>query len=263
MTSTAPAPSIVLQITDIHLRAADGDTLLGVNTWDSVAAVVDQALAERRPDALLVTGDIAHDPLPDLYLAFHRWLQDRYDGPLLALPGNHDVLGNMGPLASRDRLLLPGWHIVALDSHVDNEPQALVSDADLAVLEAACADAGGEHVLVATHHPPVEIGCPWLDKDRIQNGLELLEWMAEHSTVKAMVFGHAHQELEFTHRHLRLLGTPSTCIQFEPGSRTFAVDERKPGYRWLELWADGTVTSRVRRVEDYPLTIDRTAFKPA
>jgi Icc protein len=259
---TGSDPQHLLQITDVHLRAAASETLLGVDTWHSVSAVLDQALAERTPDALLITGDVSHDPLPDLYARFYGWLKARFPGPLLVTPGNHDIAGNMGALLEADRIELPGWQVIALDSHVDDEPAALVGDNDFAALRDACGNAADDHVLVATHHPPVAIGCPWLDRDRIQNGPELLEWMSEHSTVRAMVFGHAHQELSFTHRHLRLLGTPSTCIQFEPGSERFSVDEQKPGYRWLALFADGSVSSEVRRVEDYPLRIDRSAFSP-
>ena len=252
----------VLQITDVHLRAVAGETLLGVDTWHSVAAVLDQALAEHRPDALLVTGDVAHDPDPAVYARFYGWLKARYPGPTLVTPGNHDIAGNMGALLENAHLELSGWQVLTLDSHVDDEPQALVSDADLAGLEAACNRSANAHLLVATHHPPVAIGCPWLDRDRIQNGHELLEWMAEHGRIKALVFGHAHQELDLAHRQLSLLGTPSTCIQFEPGSNQFSVDEQKPGYRWLLLGEDGSVRSEVRRVADYPLEIDRSAFRP-
>lgn len=263
---SGPNTQRLLQITDVHLRAISGDTLLGVDTWHSVEAVLDQALGEHQPDALLVTGDVAQDPDPDLYARFYGWLKARYPGPTLVTPGNHDIAGNMGALLETEYLELPGWQVLPLDSHVDDEPQALVSDADFAALEAACNKSGNApgkvHLLVATHHPPVEIGCPWLDRDRIQNGHELLEWMAEHGRIRALVFGHAHQELNLKHRHLSLLGTPSTCIQFEPGSSRFSVDEQKPGYRWLLLGEDGSVRSEVRRVADYPLTIDRSAFKP-
>ncbi len=252
----------LLQITDIHLRAAAGDTLLGVDTWHSVAAVLDQALGEHQPDALLITGDVAQDPEPDVYARFYGWLQARFSGPTLVTPGNHDIAGNMGLLLETQRLQLPGWEVLPLDSHVDDEPQAAVSAAELLALKAACNKSANGNLLVATHHPPVEIGCPWLDRDRIQNGHELLEWMAEHGRIRALVFGHAHQELNLEHRQLSLLGTPSTCIQFEPGSERFSVDEQKPGYRWLLLGEDGSVRSEVRRVEDYPLTIDRSAFEP-
>ncbi len=259
---SGPDPEHLLQITDVHLRAAPGATLLGVDTWHSVAAVLDQALAERTPDAVIVTGDVSHDPEPDLYARFYGWLKGRFPGPLLVTPGNHDVAGNMGALLEVDRIELSGWQVIALDSHVDDEPGALVSPADFAALRQACTDAAPDHVLVATHHPPVTIGSPWLDRDRIQNGQELLEWLSGHSTVRVVVFGHAHQELSFTHRHLSLFGTPSTCIQFEPGSEQFSVDGQKPGYRWLTLHADGRVDTEVRRVEDYALHIDRSAFAP-
>lgn len=253
----------LLQITDLHLRASATPTLLGVNTWDSAEAVLVQALTEHRPDALLITGDVAHDPHPEVYERCRRWLDRHFDGPLLVTPGNHDVLSAMAELATPDVLELGGWTVVALDSHVDDEPGALVGDADLEALREGCAASKGEHILLATHHPPLDVGSPWLDRDRIQNGAELLEWLAEHTKVRAMVFGHAHQELAVDHRQIRLLGTPSTCVQFAPRSAAFSVSEQKPGYRWLELGADGSVRSQVRRVDDYPLTIDLTQYKPA
>jgi len=253
----------LLQITDLHLRASENDSLLGVNTWHSADAVLTSALAERRPDALLVTGDVAHDPHPEVYTRCGRWLDARYDGPRMVIPGNHDVTAAMGSLAGPPVLELGSWTVVALDSHMDDQPGALVDETDMEALRAGCLAARGAHVLVATHHPPVAIDCPWLDRDRIQNGVELLEWLSEHTTVRAMVFGHAHQELAFAHRQILLFGAPSTCIQFEPRSVTFSVDERKPGYRWLELQEDGSLRTRVRRLEDYPLTIDRSQFKPA
>jgi Icc protein len=257
----ARAPLTLLQITDVHLRAEPGVTLLGVDTWDSVNAVLDQALAEAQPDAVIVTGDLAHDPLAEVYERFATMLARRYAGPVMVLPGNHDVLAQMAGLVVVRRLELPGWTLVALDSHVDDEPGALVDRNEFEGLKQACREAESDNLLIATHHPPIEIDCPWLDKDRIKNGAELLEWMSEHGTIRAMVFGHAHQEIDSKHRHIHLLGTPSTCLQFAPRTQHFAVDERKPGYRWLYLGVDGTVSSEVRRVADYALSIDRSQFK--
>ena len=249
----------VLQISDVHLRREVGDRLLGVDTWDSVVAVLDQALGERSPDALLVTGDVAHDPEPRVYARFKALLAERFSGPVLMLPGNHDVLAAMGELPAA--LELDGWTVLALDSHVDDEPQAEVDQRELSRLQEACRTAAGEHVLVATHHPPVDVGCPWLDKDRIQNGEELLEWLSGHGAVKAMVFGHAHQIVETSYRHISLLGTPSTCFQFAPRSERFAIDVEQPGYRWLQLGADGSVGSEVVRLDDYALNVDLTQFR--
>jgi Icc protein len=251
----------VLQITDVHLRAEIGERLLGIDTWDSVNAVLDQALTEARPDALLVTGDIAHDPVPEVYQRFETLIRSRYDGPVLMLPGNHDVLAAMGERAATKSLDLGAWVVLALDSHIDDAPQASVDEDEFALLKTGCMQSRDKHTLVATHHPPIDVDCPWLDKDRIQNGNELLEWMSEHSTVRAMVFGHAHQVVESSHRRIKLLGTPSTCMQFAPHTDRFALDDQPPGYRWLNLERDGGVSSTVRRVADYPMTIDLSQFR--
>src|SRR4051794_38072646 len=52
----------ILQITDLHVLPSTGQRLLGVDTAASLDAVLSAALAERSPDALIVTGDIAHEP---------------------------------------------------------------------------------------------------------------------------------------------------------------------------------------------------------
>ena len=55
---------------------------------------------------------------------------------------------------------------------------------------------------------------------------------------------------------LRLLCTPSTCVQFAPGSENFRADDKAPGYRWLELHPDGRIESAVSRVSDFDFEID-------
>ena len=255
--TTANALTTVLQITDVHLRAGPDRMLLGVDTAHSLRAVLSQALAEGAPDALLVTGDVSHDPEPAAYERFASIVAEHFQGPMLCLPGNHDLGAPMRGLLSEPCVLhLGDWDVIGLDSHVDDMTEAGVSEEDLARLHACLRDAGPRHVLIATHHPPVNVGCPWLDKDRIQNGPELLESLSEHTSVKGMVFGHAHQVVESVHKDIVLLGTPSTCFQFAPNTQRFAIDDTMPGYRWLHLSAAGDVRSEVRRVADYPLKID-------
>jgi len=241
----------------VHLRADPSARLLGVDTTHSLRAVLDQALTEATPDALLVTGDVSHDPEPAAYQRFAAILAERFQGPVLCLAGNHDLAAPMAELMAEPSVLqLPGWDVIGIDSHVDDEVEATLTARDMKDLEENLSNAGRRHVLIATHHPPLEVGCPWLDKDRIQNGQELLESLSEHPGVKGMVFGHAHQVVESVYRDIVLLGAPSTCFQFAPNTQTFGIDDTMPGYRWLYLDADGTVRSEVRRVADYPLTIE-------
>ena len=55
---------------------------------------------------------------------------------------------------------------------------------------------------------------------------------------------------------LRLLASPSTCVQFAPGSEEFQVDRSAPGYRWLRLHADGRLDTGVSRVTGIHFEVD-------
>jgi 3',5'-cyclic-AMP phosphodiesterase len=47
------------------------------------------------------------------------------------------------------------------------------------------------------------------------------------------------------------MATPATCAQFVPGSADFAIDDRPPGYRVLELMPDGSIATEVCWLETY------------
>ena len=66
---------------------------------------------------------------------------------------------------------------------------------------------------------------------------------------RAVLFGHVHQAIDEQHDGVQVIGTPSTCRQFMPGSESFAVDDRPPAYRQLELNDDGTIESTLVWVE--------------
>lgn len=245
----------VLQITDCHLVVEDA-LLIGVDTQASLEAVLAQAVDERTPDAIIASGDLAHDPLPDVYARFLDTIRACSDAPLLCLPGNHDVLASMSVLP-RERLDLGNWSIVPFDSHEDDKTPALVTEADRRQAPDAIGRTAAEHILVAAHHPFVEVNAPWLDRDRIQKPEELVEWLAEcsqpGSRLRAIVFGHAHQEVTGHCAKVPVYGTPSTCFQFKPGSQQFALDDEHPGYRWLELAEDGGLATEVRRVTTFAI----------
>jgi Icc protein len=264
------APARLLQITDTHLLADPAATLLGVDTAATLTAVLDQALAEHLPEAVLATGDLAHDPDdPTAYERFRQLVEARYTGPLLTLPGNHDVGATLqAALPTAGSLRLGPWEVLTFDSHRDGQAEAGFTAGDRRALEVRLQAAAGDHLLLACHHPPLPVGCPWLDKDCIPEGTEMLESCAAAarrpagapSRLRALVCGHVHQAFAAAHAGVDVLATPSTCFQFEPGSRRFAIDRGAetgmPGYRWIELGADGRVESCVRRLRGAPLNID-------
>ena len=258
-------PLAVLQISDLHLLERPGDRLLNVNTTASLNAVLDAAFAQRRPAALLVTGDIGHEPERKTYERCLGLLRERHSGPLLCLPGNHDRLAPM--LAAglpTAPLTLGRWWVAGWDTHADEQAKARFNPADWQALRSgveAAVGAGVPFCLIATHHPLIDLGCPWLDKDKLDRADELLECLAGMASVRALAFGHAHQVVDGRYGRLRLLGAPSTCFQFKPGAKAFAVDDAAPGYRWLHLFDDGRLRTEVRRAEGFPMTIDLSQRK--
>ena len=249
---TPPPVQSVLHITDLHLLGDEESRLLDVNTTATLRAVLGSARRERQPAALLVTGDIAHEPFVATYRRCLEILGEFHAGPLLCLPGNHDLLAPMAEAGMpMEPLDLGAWRIVGWDTHEDDRPGAILNQGSWRALQEEI-DAADDHLLVATHHPLVDVGCPWLDKDRLGNAPELVECLAQASSVKSVVFGHVHQTVESRHGDMALLGTPSTCFQFEPHSLEFGLDRCAPGYRWLHLSDDGSLRTEVRRIKEIP-----------
>ena len=75
--------------------------------------------------------------------------------------------------------------------------------------------------------------------------------MREHSNVRGVLWGHVHQSLDSFVHGVRFMASPATCAQFLPGSVDFAIDNRPPGYRVLELMPDGTIATEVCWLESY------------
>ena len=80
-----------------------------------------------------------------------------------------------------------------------------------------------------------------------------------HPQVRVILWGHVHQEFAQRRNEVLLLAAPSTCLQFLPGSERFAVEEIPPGYRWLDLYPDGTLKTGIERLAQMPGSIDLSA----
>jgi len=241
----------ILHITDPHLYAdADGE-LRGVRTAESLAAVLRAACTEAAPDAVLVTGDIAQDESRAAYERF-RDLLAGCGVPVWCLAGNHDDPGHMGELLAAAPFTFGGvvaagdWRIHLLSTWAEGEVGGRLSAETLAAVEADLTARGDAPALICLHHHPVPMGSRWLDGIGLAEADGLLQLADRHTQVRGIVWGHVHQDLDRRRNHYRLLATPSTCRQFMPGRDEFAVDDRPPAWRWLELGADGSLDSRLR-----------------
>lgn len=241
-----------LHITDTHLVGDENGSQRGVAVLASLRAVLARAL-QADIDAVLLTGDVVHDDP-----AGYEWIRREFaaDGcPVLCIPGNHDE-----PQAMRRMLAgapfrhggvhdFGAWRIVMLDSCLPGRVEGLLREAELRQLDTALATAADRHVLVVLHHHPVAIGSDWLEPIGLVNAGEFTDIIDRHPGVRGILWGHVHQVFEQSRRNphgeLRLMASPSTCVQFAPGATDFALDDKPPGCRLLCLQDDGRIDTEI------------------
>ena len=253
----------VVQLTDTHLCRERGGALLGMDTDHSLQAVIDLVRRERPAlDLLLGTGDLADGGARAAYdrlqVYFNQLTPANY-----WLPGNHDSRPEMEAAASIATRLCKeirsgSWQILLLDSQIPGKVEGLLGEKELALLDGAllCAEEEQLHTLVCLHHQPVVVGCRWLDEQMIADADAFFAVLDAHPGVRAVLWGHVHQEVDRQRNGVRLLASPSTCVQFAAGSDAFRADDRPPGYRWLELYPDGGIETGVSRDRDTRFEVD-------
>lgn len=254
-------PALLVQISDSHLFAEADGTLLGMNTRDSLQKVIELVQAQQpQIDLILATGDLSQDGTLESYKLF-RDLTGQLNAPARWIPGNHDEPQVMAEAAVQSALLEPvvdigNWRVTLLDSAVPGSVPGYLQDEQLQLLARSLSEAPERHHLVCLHHHPVSIDCAWMEPIGLRNPEAFFEVLDRFPQVRAVLWGHVHQEIDQLRNGVRLLASPSTCIQFEPRSEDFAVGEQAPGYRWLRLMPDGRLETRVERVTGLDFTVD-------
>jgi Icc protein len=140
------------------------------------------------------------------------------------------------------------WQILLLDSTVPGADGGALAPAELGWLDEALGATGAPHALVCLHHAPLPTGSEWLDTMVLSNADAFFSVLDRHARVRGVLFGHIHQTFEAERNGVRILASPSTCVQFAKVRPRFGVDPRPPGYRWLGLAPDGAIHTRVRRL---------------
>ena len=225
----------ILQITDMHILPGPDETLLGIDTEHYFHAILEHAFANNHHfDLILVTGDLAQDPCPASYQRILNSLE-AYNTPCICLPGNHDdyelmqQILNTSLVNCRKQIFLENWQLICLNSQIPDAPGGRLSKQELLFLEDCLISNPNHHALIAVHHHCLETNSPWMDTMMIENSLELLAIINKHPQVKAITTGHIHQVMDIAPASVRVLGTPSTCFQFKPESKTFSLDTTASG----------------------------------
>ncbi len=252
----------LIQITDCHLGPQQSETLLGLNTDQSLEDVLQLIQqAEASFDHLLCTGDVASAGHIDCYTRYERIVRRYFSQPLSWLAGNHDDADIME--SSQDALKIQGrlvelgkWLVVLLDSSVPGQVYGQLAASELDYLEHILTAHPDKNIIVSLHHQPVPVGSVWIDQYVVRNADAFFQLTDAHPNVKIITCGHVHQEFRALRNGVELLATPSTCVQFKPLCEDFTVDTLMPGYRWFELNDDGSFATGVARVTGKNYVID-------
>ncbi|WP_020410335.1 3',5'-cyclic-AMP phosphodiesterase [Hahella ganghwensis] len=254
----------IVQVTDSHLRREVDGMLLGMNTRESLDAVLELVDARKeRPDLVLATGDLAQDGSAEAYHCFEKKMA-RFECPVVWFSGNHDDPDVMTSAIRNSQAfvkvkLLDDWKLIFLDSSVRNKVYGELAETELQLLKQELEKDQDKHVAICFHHHPVNIDCRWLDTIGLKNADELFAITDQYSHVKMILWGHIHQEYDQVRNGVRMLATPSTCVQFKPCSEDFAVDDLAPGYRWIKLAADGSIETAVERADHIDFVVDMSS----
>jgi 3',5'-cyclic-AMP phosphodiesterase len=204
------------------------------------------------PHAVLLTGDLVHDDIGGYAALRARFAGSR--SPVHCLPGNHDEPAQVRrelagpPFVHEFAVRYGAWLVVMLDSTVAGSHHGHLQAEELERLDRALEESTDAFALVCLHHQPVPHGSRWLDELMLDNAPEFFAVLARHPGVRGLAWGHTHQPFEGMHGRVRLMGTPSTCMQFTQNAEEFEVDTRPPAYRWLELEDEGGIETGIEWV---------------
>ena len=253
----------LVQLTDTHLCAEAGGTLLDMDTDRSLQLVIQNVLKERDViDGILCTGDLSDRGYLQAYERLLAYLQ-AFEAESFWLPGNHDdreqmakALEGRGHLCGEVRAAQ--WQIIMLNSQIPRKVGGHLGEGEQERLRSALQRAREEelYTLVCLHHQPVPVGSAWIDQQMVADAEPFWQTLESFEGVRGVLWGHVHQEIDIRRGDIALMASPSTCVQFAPNSEHFKADDQPPGYRWLELCPDGRIETGISRVTDAEFTVD-------
>ena len=250
----------VLQLTDLHVFADPQTGLYGIPTRETLSDVL--ALIQSRGeqfDHMVITGDHTHDELPESYQALRRMLDPWWDR-IHMVPGNHDdrslireIFADRVPTTAAEFITFSidagAWRIIGLDSHRPGEVSGAVSDEQVEWLKGQLDAHGDGPVAIFMHHPPIQVGSPWLDALMLQDADRLLEVLSSSPQIQVVSCGHVHHEFEGQFGEAKVLATPSTGVQFDPTADEPCSSADAPGYRVFEFGATRMSSHVIRTPE--------------
>ncbi len=232
---------VIAQITDMHIGSSDS-LYRGIKVRQKFLNVL-QALAKKKLDLLVLTGDLsALEGEPEAYAWMSQVLAE-FPYPYIVMPGNHDHVVRMSRAfklpdgeISQGMLYfnrtISGKRLLFLDSS-----PSYITRRQLEWLSAQLADYK-KQVLLFIHHPPLFCDCQFMDaRHSLRNIEEVWQVLEQLPQVKHVFCGHYHTEKTVIKNNKNIYLTPSTIFQIDTNTPHFAVEHTTPGWRIIK-WGE-------------------------
>ncbi|MFT7266969.1 MAG: Icc protein [Porticoccus sp.] len=241
----------LVQITDCHLGAEKNFISHGVNTYESFSKVLHEIATKLPPSLIIASGDISSSGEERSYQLFSDAMESSLI-PYRWLPGNHDDFLMMNNIIVQPFVRVEkqeNWAVISLVSADPGSVAGVLAQNEIEQLRGLLKNCQNYFVLLFVHHHPVSINSRWLDEHCISNNRQFEEILAQYDNVRGIFTGHVHQERVTNWNELLVYNTPSTCFQFVSDAERFQLNEKAPGYRWIELHPDGFFDTGVNYLE--------------
>lgn len=256
---------LLAQITDLHV-CPKGQLAYGrVDT----AGMLRDALAhlnrlDPRPDAVIITGDLADTGEPAAY-AHLREILSGLNLRWFVIPGNHDRMAEFRR-AFADQAYLPAdgefiqyaiddfpVRIVAVHSVIPGRTDGMLCAERLGWLDRTLAEQPDKPTVVIMHHPPFATGLRHLDAVGMTDVAGLEQVIARHPQVERILAGHVHRAMQIRFGGTIASACPSTAHQVAldlrpDGADTFTLEP--PGFQ-LHRWNGSTLYTYTVNVGDF------------
>ena len=243
----------LIQITDTHIFGNSDKRLVGTDTRDTLLKVLKKVSETKNVSRLIVTGDVSMDGSENSY----EWISRQLEGTgkdFWVLPGNHDDIQKWSLVFPQHLRCFPAthienpWKLIFLNTQIPGQEYGGLAPKSLSFLKREIHAGDASFIAIFMHHPPFNVGSNWIDAIGLKVGKDEFLDLVSETKVRLVVSGHVHQEASLKFCSAEFVTTPSTCVQFLSNSYDFALDEKSPGYRFICLFEDGRVETKVSRL---------------
>ncbi|WP_167051492.1 phosphodiesterase [Salinibacterium sp. ZJ77] len=255
----APPQHVIVHLSDTHFLGG-GKPLYGtVDTDATVVRALEQLeRSELRPEAIVITGDLADVAEADAYERLRDHIEpaaERMGSRIIWVMGNHDerepfasiLMREEATTDTQDRVYdVNGLRIIALDSSVPGYHHGDLRPEQLEWLRAELATPAPSGTILALHHPPIPTPIELMALIELDHQAELAD-VIRGTDVRAILAGHLHYSTSGTFAGIPVSVSAATCYTIdtsaEPG--TLAGIDGGQTFNLVHVYDDQVVHSIV------------------